>query len=209
MHEFRDRTRTQPILARAWARDAQGLLQEFRRSHRRLSPKCPSASFRHILFDTVGVWEQILNQLIDSAERSFGTQWWKVASSPYRRPIVPIPPPSEAASEMNGGGVTARTKLKIATFGWFELREPTRADMEHIMNELRRLHVHVCVVTSLPSAVVKCQLEGQLGYHWMGEWHTDNSSVGILVATMLQGMHPGIVRDLPHQSGISPWKSVI
>jgi len=60
--------------------------------------------------------------------------------------------------------------------------------------------VHVCVVTSLPSASIQQYLQGRYGYHWYGDWHADNSSVGILVVSLLQPITTEVGTTLPHQS---------
>ena len=100
-------------------------------------------------------------------------------SSPYGRPVVAVPPAVPRMEQLEPRLMIAG--FTVATFGWFELREPSVEDVRALCEALTRRKVHACIVTSLPSEVVRSSLEGRFGYQWFGPWVSNNAPVGFLV----------------------------
>jgi len=81
---------------------------------------------------------------------------------------------------------TPASMLVLATFGWWEIIEPSDAAIQALCFTLAARGIHVCVVTGLPSASLPESLGGRHGYVWKGPLHHRHDGVGVLVASPWQ-----------------------
>jgi hypothetical protein len=138
----------------------------------------------HQIVGSAACWQDILQCMSSLGTRS-GPSNSVAISSPYTRPCLPIPSGQRAGQQVPCGLTSKHlpqaTGLCVATFGWFELRHPTKEDIQGLCVELLRKKVHVCIVTGLPSELIRQWLQGTFGYQWFGEWRPDHQLAGMLV----------------------------
>jgi len=86
------------------------------------------------------------------------------------------------AKDTAAAPLRSQTSLVLATFGWWELIEPTDDAVRILCMSLAANGIHICSVTGLPSAAVSQSLDGRYGYVWKGPLHHAHNGVGVLVA---------------------------
>ena len=88
------------------------------------------------------------------------------------------------------------TCLRMATFEWWEIFEPTRQSLGALCCALSQSRIDVCCVTGCPVGRYSSFLDGSLGYRWFGPQRFDVQSAGFLVAVA--------VSDFVGSCGIAP-----
>ena len=88
--------------------------------------------------------------------------------------------------------LTNKSEIRIATFGWWEIRVPTKRNLNSLIQTLVKEEIMLCGVTGLPIAAIVAELE-HTKYVWKGELHDHNGGSGFL-------LH----RALLHQANLLP-----
>ena len=104
----------------------------------------------------------------------------------WARPVVsPYKPAAWKPEHSAVHGASSQFGYTVATFGWWELRPPTRTNLAELIAALRQRSIGLCAVTGLPMYGLYKGLLEREGYGWVGPRTSHVAVAGFLVREAL------------------------
>ena len=92
-------------------------------------------------------------------------------------------------------------KLKIATFGWWEIKMLTEEAYDKLVKHLITQGIHACTITGMPALHIAAHIRRHESYNWYGPLTSGYESVGLLIKRKLYIWYPHGKEHRPHLKG--------
>ena len=197
--------------AAAWIKDMKAILATFISLR---AQSCASKnSERAPLSSLASFWEQLAQELILHGQRLLTKGQLSRVDSPY------LVPRWRVQGDSTPPCVDHDVGLKLATLGWWEIRQATSKNISVITDLLQLHHIDICCITGMPTQHLISFLTNHQHYSWHGQPQSNCEGTGLFVAKRLQaltttiqtspalGPRVVVIRCGPHiiQAVYSPW----
>jgi hypothetical protein len=168
---------TTPVLAAAWLRDNTALLDNLSKASAAHSAAPLDLGNGGLVQLELQKWLEICHQIDDALRPLLSKRFTQQVVPPFATPCKTQLPSPDAPQSI---------ALRVATYGWWEVKKPTVANIRKLCGHLQLRGVHLCVLTGLPAASAAEPLDGRHGYYWIGPVRSSVDSVGFLVCNVLR-----------------------